>query len=107
MNRPKNSQKPAEPAEPPIQVKKPVLKSAEDDEYSFTTLWLLFYNWLSAILWTAILVRVSLALAMRGYEHVYDDVGYLVKWTQTFAILEMTHSAFSKFLYLTRNQSRS
>ena len=59
------------------------------------TQYLVAYNLLCSVLWLAVLGRVILLVPLVGYENIYDAVGQLVKWTQTLAVLEVGHSAFS------------
>lgn len=87
MNRPKDSQKPANSSAAPA-------KPDEEAVFSLGTLYLLFYNWVSAILWAALLGRVILALVNDDYTHVYERAGFFAKWTQTLAAMEVLHSLF-------------
>ncbi|KAK4696516.1 hypothetical protein P7C71_g1413, partial [Lecanoromycetidae sp. Uapishka_2] len=56
------------------------------------TQYLVAYNLISAILWSAILARVLLLIPLVGFENVYGGVGEFAKWTQTLALLEVVHS---------------
>ncbi len=55
--------------------------------------YLTLYNFISAILWLAILGRVVLLVPLVGFKNVYGGVGAFAKWTQTLALLEVVHSA--------------
>lgn len=55
--------------------------------------YLTLYNFISAILWLAILGRVVLLVPLVGFKNVYGGVGAFAKWTQTLALLEVAHSA--------------
>ena len=57
------------------------------------TQYLILYNFVSAILWLAILGRVILLVPLVGFKNVYGGVGAFAKWTQTLAVLEVVHSA--------------
>lgn len=57
------------------------------------TRYLLTYNLVSAVLWTAILGRIVLLIPLVGFENVAGGVGTFAKWTQTLALLEIVHSA--------------
>ena len=57
------------------------------------TQYLILYNSLSGILWTAVLGRVILLVPLVGFSNVYGGVGEWTKWTQTMAVLEILHSA--------------
>ena len=58
-----------------------------------STNYLIAYNFMSALLWFAVLGRVILLIPLAGFENVYGGVGQFVKWTQTLAFLEVLHSA--------------
>ncbi len=62
--------------------------------HSLKTQYLIIYNLLSAILWLAVFGRVVLLLPLVGPRHMYGGVGEFAKWTQTVAILELSHSVF-------------
>lgn len=55
--------------------------------------YLTLYNFISAILWLAILGRVILLVPLVRFRNVYGGVGTFAKWTQTLALLEVFHSA--------------
>ncbi|KAI9872519.1 MAG: hypothetical protein M1830_001531 [Pleopsidium flavum] len=55
--------------------------------------YLIFYNFISAVLWLAVLGRVVLLVPLVGFKNVYGGVGEFAKWTQTLALLELAHSA--------------
>ncbi|MCJ1296600.1 hypothetical protein MMC34_008166 [Xylographa carneopallida] len=56
--------------------------------------YLTFYNALSALLWTILLLRVLILLPLAGHRQIHTHVGQSAKWTQTLAVLEILHSAF-------------
>lgn len=58
------------------------------------TQYLIGYNLVCAILWTAVFGRVVLLVPLVGFGNVYDGVGEFTKWTQTLALLEIVHSIF-------------
>ena len=55
--------------------------------------YLVGYNLVCAVLWTAVLGRVILLVPLVGFGNVYGGVGEFTKWTQTLALLEIGHSA--------------
>lgn len=75
----------------------PLLRANKmDRQYSrrrLQTQYLTLYNFISAILWLAILGRVVLLVPLVGFKNVYGGVGSFAKWTQTLALLEVVHSA--------------
>lgn len=56
------------------------------------TQYLIAYNLVCAVLWTAVLGRVILLIPLVGFESVIGGVGDFTKWTQTLALLEIVHS---------------
>lgn len=60
------------------------------------TQYLIAYNLVCAVLWTAILGRVVLLIPLVGFENVVGGVGDFAKWTQTLALLEVVHSALGR-----------
>lgn len=54
--------------------------------------YLIFYNFVSAVLWSVVLGRTVMLLGLHGPEYVYPNVGEFTKWTQTLAGLEVMHS---------------
>lgn len=66
------------------------------------THYLVLYNLVCAVLWTAVFGRVILLIPLVGFENVAGGVGTFTKWTQTIALLEVVHSAlgipFQQFL---------
>jgi len=62
------------------------------------TQYLIFYNFVSAVLWLAVLGRVVLLVPVVGFARVYPGVGRFTKWTQTMAVLEIVHSATGEHL---------
>lgn len=59
----------------------------------FQTRYLVGYNLVCAVLWTAVLGRVILLVPLVGFSNVHDGLGEFTKWTQTLALLEVVHSA--------------
>ncbi|KAF2396778.1 PTPLA-domain-containing protein [Trichodelitschia bisporula] len=57
------------------------------------TLYLTLYNFVSAALWTGVLIR-TVQIGVLGGEPrgVYTGIGEYTKWTQTLALLEVAHS---------------
>lgn len=70
------------------------------------TQYLIAYNLVCAILWTAILGRVILLVPLLGFENVIGGVGEFAKWTQTLAVLEIVHSVTGRKPCVTPNQMR-
>lgn len=60
------------------------------------TQYLIAYNLVCAILWTAVLGRVILLIPLVGFENVVGGVGEFVRWTQTLALLEIVHSVIGR-----------
>lgn len=60
------------------------------------TQYLILYNFVCTILWTAVLGRVLILVPMVGFGNVYKGTGEFTKWTQTVALLEVVHSATGK-----------
>jgi hypothetical protein len=65
---------------------------------SAKTPYLILYNFVSAVLWLAVLGRVVLLVPIVGFARVYPGVGRFTKWTQTMAVLEIIHSATGEHL---------
>ncbi|EMC98387.1 hypothetical protein BAUCODRAFT_32422 [Baudoinia panamericana UAMH 10762] len=86
MNRPGDSQRPPPQAQ---QAQKPADKSS----MGLRSLYLIQYNFVSAVLWASILARVLLLNATEGYQDVYPALGETTKWIQTLAGLEVFHAA--------------
>ena len=60
---------------------------------SLKTTYLILYNFVSAILWFAVLGRTVAVLGLTGRtEMVYKSTGEFTKWTQTLALVEVFHS---------------
>ncbi|KAK0945916.1 hypothetical protein LTR29_002496 [Friedmanniomyces endolithicus] len=87
MDRPNDSQPPPPPKEQndqqPIKVVPP----------TYRTLYLILYNFVSALLWSVILGRVLLITTLFGYRSVHSGVADFTRWTQTLAALEILHAA--------------
>ncbi|KAK5725772.1 hypothetical protein LTR15_003962 [Elasticomyces elasticus] len=85
MNRPEDSQQLAadKQDEKPVKVVPP----------SYRSLYLILYNFVSAILWSVVLGRSLLIAGLHGYGSVHAGVGEFTKWTQTLAALEIVHAA--------------
>lgn len=60
--------------------------------------YLVSYNLVCALLWTAVLGRVILLIPLVGFGDVHGGVGEFTKWTQTFAVLEVVHSALGMII---------
>ncbi|KAH7489707.1 hypothetical protein FOMA001_g2840 [Fusarium oxysporum f. sp. matthiolae] len=54
--------------------------------------YLIFYNFISAVLWSVVLGRTAMLVSAYGPEYVYPNTGQYTKWTQTLAGLEVLHS---------------
>ncbi len=91
MDRPNDSQLPPPPEdqidEQPIKVVPP----------TYRTLYLILYNFVSALLWSVILGRVLLITALYGFPSVHSGVADFTRWTQTLAALEILHAAVGTF----------
>jgi len=61
--------------------------------------YLTFYNFASAVLWTAVLARTVTNLD-KNAGSVYAVQGEYVKWVQTLALVEVLHSLFGEFVFL-------
>jgi len=87
MDRPNDSQPPPPPKEQndqqPIKVVPP----------TYRTLYLILYNFVSALLWSVILGRILLITTLFGYRSVHSGVADFTRWTQTLAALEILHAA--------------
>jgi len=59
--------------------------------------YLLLYNGISATLWFSVLGRLLLLMLLTGWKLVFPQTIGLVKVTQTFALLEVVHSALGMF----------
>ena len=60
--------------------------------------YLVSYNLVCALLWTAVLGRVILLIPLVGFGDVHGGVGEFTKWTQTLALLEVVHSALGMII---------
>ena len=63
------------------------------------TLYLILYNFASAVAWSTVLGRVVGVLALHGPAFVYDATGTFTKWTQTMAIMEVFHSLLGMYAF--------
>ncbi|KAF5717777.1 gibberellin 20-oxidase [Fusarium mundagurra] len=54
--------------------------------------YLIFYNFISAVQWSVVLGRTAMLASAYGPEYVYPNIGQYTKWTQTLAGLEVLHS---------------
>lgn len=68
-------------------------RSRSNPNQLLQTQYLVGYNLVCAVLWTAVLGRVILLVPLVGFGNVYGGVGEFTKWTQTLALLEIVHSA--------------
>ncbi|KAI5465667.1 tyrosine phosphatase-like protein [Mariannaea sp. PMI_226] len=59
---------------------------------SLNKIYLILYNFLSAVAWSVVLGRTISLLASHGPEAVYLGAGEWTKWTQTVAGMEILHS---------------
>lgn len=57
------------------------------------TQYLITYNLVCAVLWTAVLGRVIILIPLVGFANVHGGVSEFTKWTQTLALFEVAHSA--------------
>lgn len=57
------------------------------------TQYLLAYNFLSAILWSFLLLRILTLLPTSSPSQIYTHIGSYTRWTQTLALAEILHSA--------------
>ncbi|KAJ9660719.1 hypothetical protein H2201_006798 [Coniosporium apollinis] len=55
--------------------------------------YLLTYNFVSTILWAAVLGRVVLTVLFAGWQQVYKSTGDFAFWTQLGAVAEVGHAA--------------
>ncbi|KAF5265579.1 hypothetical protein FOXYS1_3606 [Fusarium oxysporum] len=62
--------------------------------------YLIFYNFISAVLWSVVLGRTAMLVSAYGPEYVYPNTGQYTKWTQTLAGLEVLHSLLGMILLL-------
>ena len=92
MDRPSDSQLP--PKDAPQHQDQPI-KTAPP---SYRSLYLILYNFISAILWSAVLGRVVLITALHGYLSVHAGTGEHVKWVQTLAGMEIVHAAIGTYI---------
>ena len=68
-------------------------RSRSNPNQLLQTQYLVGYNLVCAVLWTAVLGRVILLVPLVGFGNVHGGVGEFTKWTQTLALLEIVHSA--------------
>lgn len=61
--------------------------------------YLIFYNTISAALWSVVIAQVLRINATEGHEKVYAGVGEYTKWTQTLAGLEVLHAALGRWIF--------
>lgn len=66
--------------------------------------YLIFYNSVSALLWSVVLGRTVMLLGLHGPEYVYPNVGEFTKWTQTLAGLEVMHSLLGMIYFYCPSQ---
>lgn len=60
--------------------------------------YLLTYNFVSTILWAAVLGRVVLTVLFAGWGNVYRSTGGFAFWTQLGAVAEVGHAALGGWL---------
>ena len=63
------------------------------------TQYLVAYNLVCAVLWTAVLGRLMVLIPLVGFHNVHGGVGEFTKWTQTLALLEVVHSALGRLIH--------
>ena len=68
-------------------------RSRSNPNQLLQTQYLVGYNLVCAVLWSAVLGRVILLVPLVGFGNVHGGVGEFTKWTQTLALLEIVHSA--------------
>lgn len=88
MDRPGDSQKPAQA--PPAAVK--------EVPPSWRSLYLILYNFVSAVLWGAVLGRVVLIAGLYGWRNVFLGNDEFVRWVQTAAGMEVLHSLVGTYI---------
>lgn len=62
--------------------------------------YLLTYNFVSTILWAAVLGRVVLTVLFAGWGNVYRATGDFALWTQLGAVAEVGHAAVGMWVLL-------
>lgn len=84
MNRPKDSQQPV-----------PAVSKEARKQPSFgpKNIYLILYNFISALLWSVVLGRVLAISSTKGWQYVFAGTADFTKWTQTLAGLEVLHAA--------------
>jgi very-long-chain (3R)-3-hydroxyacyl-CoA dehydratase len=92
MNRPGDAQKPSTQGR---QSSKPLKSASQSSKSSY----LIFYNLVSAALWSVVIAQVLRINATDGHEKVYAGVGEYTKWTQTLAGLEVLHAALGRWTF--------
>ena len=55
--------------------------------------YLIAYNGISAIMWSAVLSQVIGTFVLRGWGRVFENASDFTRMVQTLAILEVVHSA--------------
>lgn len=86
MDRPGDAQKPSTQGR---QAGKPAKSATQGSKSAY----LIFYNFVSAALWSVVLARVLQINATQGHQDAYAGVGEYTKWVQTLAGLEVVHAA--------------
>jgi hypothetical protein len=76
----------------------PETSSTSKSPSPLKTMYLVLYNFVSAVLWLTVFGRVvSISLLMGNTDMVFKTTSEFTKWTQTLAVLEVAHSALGKF----------
>lgn len=89
MDRPSNSQQPASSQTKPVRQIAP----------SYRSLYLILYNFISAVLWAAVLGRVLLIAWIYGWRNVFAGTDGYVRSVQTLAGLEVVHSLIGMLVF--------
>lgn len=58
--------------------------------------YLIAYNGISAIMWSAVLAQVIGTVVMQGWEKVFSNAANFTRMVQTMAVMEIVHSAAGK-----------
>lgn len=97
MDRPKDSQKPS--SAPPAAVK--------EVPPSWRSLYLILYNFVSAILWASVLGRTVAIAGLYGWRNVFLGNDEFTRWVQTAAGMEVLHSLVGAYILCLNSTSRS
>jgi hypothetical protein len=89
MDRPSDSQTPSASSQLP--------KPIKEVPPSYRSLYLILYNFISAILWAAVMGRVVTIAGIHGWRYVFTGTDSFVRMVQTGAALEVVHSIVGMF----------